>query len=352
MNDCKLFHYQEPAFQDLLHTAKAFFDPRWHEFSIKPRFSRLIVGPSGVGKTHIVRALAEHLSVPLFSIDVSNWILLGASAAERNGQTWQHISEFIAKNERGIIFLDELDKLGRTGSVNDSAWAQHLRVEVYGLLDGRIPTGLTMPVLEEKEASGTPKELTLGGLNFSTADIGRKFARVDLFLQSGAELEGISRVLLDFTNEGNKTSANQLAERLGRNMLIVGAGAFQPLWEDWSKPRIGIVQNGSEKGRGLKHCDLQTMVPTELTNRFGATPVVIAPLQQKDYRQMLYRTACKLPKDIASHMVRTGIRELEPAIESGLGVRWVESLLLRTLSLPNSLAEGIAPSPGLTRSPH
>lgn len=329
MNDRKLFHYQEAAFQDLLQTAKAFFDPSWHEFRIKPRFSRLVVGPSGVGKTHIVRALAEEMQVPLFSIDVSNWILLGASAAERSGETWRHICKFIAENERGIIFLDELDKLGRAGAINDSAWTQHLRVEVYGLLDKRIPAGLIMPPAD-KEASAPSSLSNL--LESSHNEMSQFLERIDLHLRPGHEIDGANRVTLDFATAAKRGPAVKLAERLGRNILIIGAGAFQGLWEDWGKARIGIGQNEPDKGRELKHRDLQSIIPTELTNRFAATPVVIKPLQDKDYRQMLYRAACKLPKNVASRMVRSGIREIAPAIENGLGVRWVESLLLQSLT--------------------
>lgn len=350
MKNRKLFHYQEPAFQSLLQTAEAFFDPRWHEFSVKPRFSRLVVGPSGVGKTHIVRALAEHLDVPFFNIDTSNWIVLGAAAAERQGETWYHICKFVAENEKGIIFLDELDKLGRAGDANDSAWTRHLRVEVYGLLDGRIPAGLTPQSSEEEETQSTPSNHIFSLLNFDAEEMRSKIGRLDVHLQPGVHVEGVNRILLEFVAGAKRSSLEKLTARLGRNMLIIGAGAFQSLWEDWSKPSIGISQGAPDKGKELKPHDLHAIIPTELTNRFAATPVVIYPLQQRDYRQMLYRTACRLPKDIASHMVRTGIRELAPAIESGLGVRWVESLLLQTLSLQNSLAEGAAPTPGLTCS--
>ena len=346
MNDRKLFHYQESAFQELLRTAEAFFEPRWHDFSVKPRFSRLVVGPSGAGKTHIVRALAKHLGIPLFSIDVSNWVLLCASGAERNGETWHHICNFVSKNDKGIIFLDELDKLGRSGDRADSAWNQHLRVELYSLLDGRIPAGLSLAKLEDENDLNDSDQRVCRALNLNPKDLEDKVARLDVQLQPGLDIAGVKRFVLDLAAKSSKVStADKLATRLQRNMFMIGAGAFQALWEDLSKPRIGMAPSQDGASTELRHRDLQTVIPAELTNRFSATTVILEPLRRKDYQHMLYRTACRLPKDVAGHLVRNGRKEMDQAIESGLGVRWVESLLLRSLAQLNAPTKGaLAPA--------
>jgi hypothetical protein len=245
MNDHKLFHYQEAAFQDLFQTAQSFYDSGWNPHSVKPRFSRLIVGPSGVGKTYTVRALANTLGVALYSIDASNWVTIGAPAARVGGGTWQHICEFIVNNDRGIIFIDELDKVGPSHGT-DSERLQCLRVELFGLLDRRIP------------------DIKLHTHRF---------------------------------REETKAAMGIVSQRFQRNFMIIGGGAFKEVWQEWSKSAAGHFRG--EKTHELKHRDLQSILPPELVNRFAAPLVVIHPLKESDYRKMLYRTAARLPKELA-----------------------------------------------------
>jgi len=275
MKDHTLFHCQEAAFEDLLRTAQSFYNSRWNPHAVKPRFSRLIVGPSGVGKTHTVSALANALGVALYSIDASNWITIGAPAAQGGGGTWQHICEFIVNNDRGIIFVDELDKVGLSHGA-DSERMQCLRVELFGLLDRRIP------------------DIKLHTHRF---------------------------------REETKAAMGIVSQRFQRNFMIIGGGAFKEAWHEWSKSAAGHLRG--ERTHELKHRDLQSILPPELVNRFAAPLVVIHPLKEPDYRKILYRTAAQLPREFACRVVQIGRRELETAEENALGVRWIEGILLQ-----------------------
>lgn len=277
-----IFPHQEQARASLLETARAFFDSPWHHYAVRPRFSRMMVGPSGAGKTHVVRTVAREIGVPFLAIDATNWILIGASAANRHGDTWTQIGKFLRENESGIIFVDEIDKVGRSGDLADSAWSQHLRVELYGLFDQRIPCGLSLSSDQDDEKD--PNDLLL--------------------------LQG----------------------RLTRRMLLVGAGAFQELWEGWAKPPIGLGRsNPLAAPKTVTNREMQRMIPPELSNRFAAPAIVINPLQFEDYREMLHLTAKQLPQQVGSLLIAAGLREIGSAVEAGLGVRWIEGLLLKVL---------------------
>ncbi len=71
----------------------------------------LLMGPPGTGKTLLARALAGEAGVPFYPISGSEFIELfvGVGAARV-----RNLFETAKKNAPGIIFIDELDSVGRT----------------------------------------------------------------------------------------------------------------------------------------------------------------------------------------------------------------------------------------------
>jgi cell division protease FtsH len=69
------------------------------------------MGPPGTGKTLLARALAGEAGVPFYTISASEFIevFVGVGAARV-----RHLFEEAKKNAPSIIFIDELDSVGRT----------------------------------------------------------------------------------------------------------------------------------------------------------------------------------------------------------------------------------------------
>lgn len=94
-----------------------------------PRPIPLLVGPSGSGKTALVRHFAATEQMPMKDFNVGTWIVSGARAEP---PTLDEIGDFVRANDRGVLFLDEVDKLH---GVSD--WLRNIQQEIYALLDGR-----------------------------------------------------------------------------------------------------------------------------------------------------------------------------------------------------------------------
>jgi ABC-type Fe3+/spermidine/putrescine transport system ATPase subunit len=93
----------------------------------------LIIGPSGSGKSAIVRRLASLEGRPMMVINASTWIVFGAYTTPH---TLTVIRNFIRRHERSVLFIDEIDKFAHGGAIFSSPWALSALAECLAVLDG------------------------------------------------------------------------------------------------------------------------------------------------------------------------------------------------------------------------
>jgi ATP-dependent Clp protease ATP-binding subunit ClpX len=78
----------------------------------------LMIGNSGVGKTHMVKTLARVLEVPFAVVDatsLSQTGYVGLDPEECLARLYSAAEGDLEKAQQGIVFIDEIDKIGRKG---------------------------------------------------------------------------------------------------------------------------------------------------------------------------------------------------------------------------------------------
>ena len=232
--------------------------------SIRPRMPLLLIGPSGCGKSAVVKKVCRELGYPLFITTCASWIPEGAKSEP---PTLKLIRQFVQKNARGIIFLDEVNKL--RNSMLNNPWSMTCFNEILALLDA------------------------------------------DLRLCSIFEKKDIIA--------------------LEKNFLCIGAGAWQDEFESSRRhPTAGFGgTSGGDIDTEVFEASFrkQSSIPTELFARFSATPCFIYPPDEKEIREMILA----VHKELEVLSPRKLSKIVQMALDSPSPVRWMESYVLNLM---------------------
>jgi ATP-dependent Clp protease ATP-binding subunit ClpX len=115
----------------------------------------LMIGPTGCGKTHIARNLAECLKVPFTIVDATEYTEAGYYGKDVEVMVAELLfkaNHAIEETQRGVIFIDEIDKIARrshgarTGAGARDIGGEGVQQALLKLLEGReifVPLNVT-----------------------------------------------------------------------------------------------------------------------------------------------------------------------------------------------------------------
>lgn len=149
----RLSKKQQPVFERCVRLGDLFYSGRNFVSGFKVRCFPLIAGPTGAGKSHLVRQVAAELGCEYMQLDFGKWIPRGA---KEDPNTLETVAEKVLQHERVLVHLDELDKIqGDFGQT----WEISVKNEIWRLLDRPVDLSYLSAAQSFEEGAGAFCEL-------------------------------------------------------------------------------------------------------------------------------------------------------------------------------------------------
>ena len=220
----------------------------------------LLIGPTGSGKTHLVRTLAKKLNVPFTIGDATNLTQAGYVGGDVESlllSLYEKSGENIEVAEKGIVFIDEIDKIGKKETGSRDASGEGVQQGLLKMIEGH-----EISVSLGKNLMGGKEEIKINTSNilfiFGGAFVGLeevikkrkniKEKRVSFFKEEDKNKEEVEQLLLKDIEISDLTSFGLIPEFVSRIPIrtILNDLKIEDLEKIISEPKNSILKQYKE----------------------------------------------------------------------------------------------------------
>jgi ATP-dependent Clp protease ATP-binding subunit ClpX len=178
----------------------------------------ILVGPTGVGKTYLVRSIADLIGVPFVKADATKFSetgYVGGDVEDLVRELYRRADGDIQRAQYGIIYIDEIDKIATAASQTRDVSGRGVQTNLLKLMEEtEVPTRSQQDIAGQVQAM---LEMQMRGKK-SASTINTKHI---LFIVSGA-FDGLEKIIrrrmreatIGFAAKGNELTEQSALEQV------------------------------------------------------------------------------------------------------------------------------------------